>query len=113
MYNFNFEEGEQLIKVFDPIYIKQGDVEKNTAVAITTNRILFMGYMRDNPLDDMIPGKVIGVIKFKSVFYEIPLVNVEKVVDNDELYKAIMYNGTNFEFENEELFNLLVKRIKK
>lgn len=112
MYNFNFEEGESLVKVFDPILIKQGDVEKNIAVAITTKRILFMGYLKNNPLDNMIPGEVIGVIKFKQVFFEIPLKSVQKVNDGD-LYKVTMENGTNFEFKNKDLYELLVTMIKK
>lgn len=112
MYNFSFEEGEELIQVFDPIYIKQGEVEKNTAVAVTTQKILFMSYMNDDPFEDMKAGNVIGVIKFKRPFYEIPLVNIQKV-EKDELYKITMYNGMNFEFENDDLYNLLVKRINK
>lgn len=112
MYNFNFQEGESLVKVFDPIYIKQEDIEKNIAIAVTTNRILFMAFMKDDPLEDMIPGKVIGVIKFKQVFFEIPLVNIENIQEG-ELYKVTLFNGMNFEFENEDLYKLLIEYIKK
>jgi hypothetical protein len=111
MYNFNFQENEELLEVFDPIYIKQGNIEKNTAVAVTTNRILFMAFVKDDPFEDMKAGRVIGQIKFKQVFFEIPLVNVEKVEDG-ELYKLTMYNGMDFEFENEDLYNLLLS-VKK
>ncbi len=110
MYNFNFEENEELIKIFDPIYIKEGNVEKNTAIAVTNKRILFMGFPKDDPLDDMIPGEVIGVIKFKKVFFEYLLLNVEKI-ENGELFKITMYNGSSFEFENEELYKILVNQV--
>lgn len=112
MYNFKFEEGESLIKVFDPIYVKQGDVEKNIAVAVTTNRILFMAYLKDDPFEDMKPGKVIGTIKFKQAFFEIPLVNVQ-TIEEGELYKVTMFNGTSFEFENEDLYGMLLERVRK
>ena len=112
MYNFNFEEGESLIEVFDPIYVKQGDVERNTAIAVTTKKILFLAYMKDDPFEDMKAGRVIGQVKFKQVFYEILLSNVQKVQE-DELYKVETFNGINFEFENEDLYNLLKENIKK
>lgn len=112
MYNFNFQEDENLIKVFDPIYIKQGDIEKNIALAVTTNRILFMAFLKDDPFEDMKAGSVIGKIKFKQVFFEIPLVNLQKI-ENGEIYRVTLFNGTNFEFENEDLYNLLVEYLKK
>ncbi|MGN1371892.1 MAG: hypothetical protein ACI4XM_06445 [Candidatus Coprovivens sp.] len=115
MYNLCFNDGESLIKIFDPVNIKQGCVDKQIAVALTNKRLLFMAYLKNDPIDEMIPGKVIGVIKFKKVFFEVSLDSIEKIeiVNNNESYKVIIDNGTFFLFDNEDLYNYLVGTIKK
>ncbi len=41
MYDFNLINGEEVIKIFDNVWVKQGNNEKNTTIALTNQRLLF------------------------------------------------------------------------
>ena len=49
MYNFVLQKGEETIQIFDDIYIKQGQNEKETTIILTNQRLLFLEYLADDP----------------------------------------------------------------
>lgn len=111
MYNFNLVDGEEIKKVFDNEYVKQGDNEKNTTIALTNKRILFMDYDKEDPNEVLRIGRGIDYVRYKEVYYQIELNDVEKI-ENNEIYKVVLKNGIEFEFDNEELYGLLNKNVQ-
>ena len=48
MYNFELMNGEIVRKIFDDVFIKQGENEKNTTIVLTNKRLLFLDYVMQN-----------------------------------------------------------------
>lgn len=111
MYNFNLIDNEEIIKVFDDEYVKQNNNEKNTTIALTNKRILFMDYIKNDPDEVLRIGRGIDYVRYKEVYYKVNLNDIEKIM-NDEIYKVVMKNGVEFEFDNEELYGLLNDNVK-
>ena len=110
MYNFNFIDGEKLIDIFDDVLVKQGDNEKITTIALTDKRLLFLDYINTNDgLDALRIAKGINYTRYKDVYYQIDLNNIDSV-DEDENYIVILKDKTVFEFNNEKLYKLLLKK---
>lgn len=112
MYNFNLEDNEKLIQVFDDIWIRQGKNEKITTVALTNQRLLFLDYDNNDPREDLrISGKL-NYIRYKEVYYMINLESVKSITNNDT-YIINLIDGRNIEFDNEELYHLIKMQKKK
>lgn len=110
MYNFNFIDGEKLIDIFDDVLVKQGDNEKIITIALTDKRLLFLDYINTNDgLDVLRIAKGINYARYKDVYYQIDLNNIDSV-DEDENYIVILKDKTVFEFNNEKLYKLLLKK---
>ncbi len=111
MYNFELQKGEETISIFDDIYIKQGTNEKETTIILTTKRILFLDYQNDDPNENLRIGRGVQYLRAKEVYYEMLLKDIEKI-SFDKLYKVLLKNGIEFEFENKDLYKLLKENVK-
>ena len=45
MYKYTLNDNEDIIKIFDNLYIKQGNNEKITSTILTNQRLLFLDYI--------------------------------------------------------------------
>ena len=112
MYNFNLLPDEELIKVFDDVFIKQEDNEKTTTIALTNKRILFLDYLTSNDSAEVLRiAKGMDYLKYKEVYYEINL-NELKNIKKEENYLLFYKENNLFEFDNKELYLLLKDKIK-
>lgn len=107
MYNFNFMENEKLIEVFDEILIKQGKFEKITTIALTDKRLLFLDYITNDGYEALKITKVINFIKYKDIYYQIDLSDIESIKNTDKYYLITLKDKTSFEFNNIILYELL------
>jgi len=107
MYNFNFMEDEKLIEVFDEILIKQNKKEKITTIALTDKRLLFLDYITNSGYEALKITKGINFVKYKDVYHQIDLSNIESIKNNKEYYLIILKDKTTFEFNNIILYELL------
>lgn len=109
MYNFNLTENEEVIKIFDEVFIKQGENEKITTIVLTNLRLLFLDYITPNEgLEVLRIARGTDYIRYKEVYYEIDLNDIANII-KDNYYKLVLKNKNSFEFANEELYNLLQK----
>jgi len=109
MYDFNLIKGEEVLKIFDNVWIKQGDNEKNTTIALTNQRLLFLEYPKDNPNEVLRTARGLDYPRYKEVYHQIELTNIKEISDNEN-YSITLINNTSFEFDNSELFELLKKK---
>ena len=107
MYNFNFIEDEKLIEVFDEILIKQDKKEKITTIALTDNRLLFLDYITNDGYEALKIAKGINFMRYKDVYHQIDLSNIESIKNNDEYYLITLKDRTSFGFNNIILYELL------
>lgn len=112
MYNFNLLPEEELIKVFDNVFIKQDDNENTTTIALTNKRLLFLDYLTSNDSAEVLRiAKGMDYLKYKEVYYEINL-NEVKNIKKEENYILLYKENKSFEFDNKELYLLLKDIIK-
>ena len=112
MYNFNLLPDEELIKVFDDVFIKQEENKKTTTIALTNKRLLFLDYLTStNSAEVLRIAKGIDYLKYKEVYYEINL-NELKNIKKEENYLLFYNENKLFEFDNKELYLLLKDIIK-
>ena len=110
MYNFNLLKNEELIKVFDNVFIKQEDNKKTTTIALTNKRILFLDYLTLNDYSEVLRiSKGMDYLKYKEVYYEINLEELKSIKEQDNY--IVFYNDKSFEFNNEELFLILKDKL--
>lgn len=110
MYNFNFIEDEQLIEVFDEVFIKQDDNEKITTIALTNKRLLFLDYVTNDGLEVLRITNKLNLVRNKEVYYQINLIDI-KLIKDSGYYKVILMDNTSFEFNNQRLYELLLIEI--
>ena len=109
MYNFNLIEGEGIVKIFDKVLIKQNENQKYTSIALTNKRLLFLEHLNPNEgLEVLRIAKGANYFKTKDVYYQINLEDILNVLPGEN-YQVILRNGMLFEFDNEELYNLLLE----
>ena len=106
MYNFNFVENEELIEVFDEVYIRQNDNEKTTTIALTNKRLLFLDYITNDGLETLRITNKMNLVRNKEVYYQINLEDI-KSLSETEYYNIVLKDGTEFEFNNEKLYKIL------
>lgn len=108
MYNFNLLNSEEIIEIFDNVWIRQGDNEKQTTIALTNQRLLFLEFPKDDPNEVLRIARGIDYLRYKEVYYVIELIDI-KEINYDENYSIILNDNTSFEFDNSKLFELLKK----
>lgn len=106
MYNFNFIENEELIEVFDEVYIRQNDNENVTTIALTNKRLLFLEYITNDGMEALRITNKLNLIRSKDVYYSIDLDNIEKVYE-DEYFIIKLKDNSLIEFNESKLFELL------
>ena len=106
MYNFNFMIDEQLIEIFEEVLIRQNDSEKVTTIALTNKRLLFLDYITNAGLEALRITNKMNLVRSKEVYYSIDLENI-KSLSKAEYYNVVLNGGTEFEFNNQELYVLL------
>lgn len=107
MYNFEFINNEEIIKIFDEICIKQETNEKTTTIILTNKRLLFLDYLQPNEgLELLRVARGMNYIKCKEVYYQINLDDIDKIIKN-EYYQVTLKNNITFEFDNDELYKLI------
>ena len=107
MYNFELMDDEKVIRIFDEVFIKQGENEKNTAIILTNKRLLFLDYINVNEgLEVLRIARGADYIKYKETYYQIDLNDIVDIIKN-QYYQVILKNDITFEFDNEELYSLL------
>ena len=106
MYNFNFVENEELIEVFDEVYIRQNDNEKITTIALTNKRLLFLDYVTNDGLETLRITNKMNLVRNKEVYYQLNLDDIE-LLSETEYYNIVLKDGIEFEFNNEKLYKIL------
>lgn len=106
MYDFSLISGEEVLDIFDNVWVKQGNNEKNTTIALTNKRLLFLEYSKDDPNEVLRTARGLEYPRYKEVYYQIELTNISEVKENEN-YSIILNDNTYFEFDNNQLFELL------
>ena len=110
MYNFELMDEEEIVEIFEDIFVKQDDNEKETTIVLTNKRMLFLDYDKNDPNEIMRIGRGVEYLRYKEIYYTINLCDIEEII-LDKFYKLILKNGIYFEFEDETLYKLLNKNI--
>ena len=107
MYNFELMDDEKVIRIFDEVFIKQGEDEKNTTIILTNKRLLFLDYINVNEgLEVLRIARGAEYIRYKETYYQIGLNDIVDIIKG-QYYQVILKNDITFEFDNEELYSLL------
>ena len=106
MYNFNFIENEELVEAFDGVYVRQNNNEKITTIALTNKRLLFLDYITNDGLEALRIMNKMNLVRTKEVYYQLNLDDIESLSEA-EYYNIVLKDGTEFEFNNKELYELL------
>ena len=107
MYNFELMNNEEVIKIFEEIFIKQGYNEKITTIVLTDKRLLFLDYIMPNEgLEVLRVARGSNYVKYKEVYYQIDLNDIENIIE-DEYYQVVLKNKISFKFNDDELYKLL------
>jgi hypothetical protein len=101
MYNFNLKKNEKLVYVLDDVLVNLNDNEYITTVALTTKRILFLDYY--NIDEELRIAKYKNEIKFKEVYYDIDLKNIDSV----NKFTINLKNNTNLKIYDKTIINLI------
>jgi len=108
MYDFNLINGEEVVEIFDNVWVKQGNNEKNTTIALTNKRLLFLEYSKDDPNEVLRTARGLDYPRYKEVYYQIELTNISEVKESEN-YSVTLEDNTYFEFDDSHLFDLLKK----
>lgn len=111
MYNFDLKKNEEIIKVFEDVLINQGENKKTTTIAVTNKRMLFLEYIIQNEgLELLRVARGTDYMRCKEVYYQIEL-SIIKSITKNKIYRIILEDGNSFEFDNDELYNILKKQV--
>ncbi|MBO5120728.1 MAG: hypothetical protein J6C28_03455 [Bacilli bacterium] len=111
MYNFNLIKDEEVIGIYDNVFIKQDENEKYTTIAITNKRLLFLDYLVANEgMEVLRIARTTSYPKYKDVYYQINLKDIKSITKN-KYYKISLITNVSFEFDNKELYELLEKQL--
>lgn len=109
MYNFELIDDESVVKIFDEVFIRQGENEKITSIVLTNKRMLFLEYIVLNEGNEVLRvARGVDYLRKKDVYYQVNLNDIIGI-DKLEYYKVTLNNNMVFEFDNDELFSLLSK----
>ena len=107
MYNLELLNNEEVVRIFDEIFVKQNENEKITTIVLTNKRLLFLDFLIENEgLEVLRIARGINYIKTKEVYFQINLSDVKNISKN-KYYKIVCKNDMSFEFDDEELYKLL------
>lgn len=111
MFNFNLENDEELIEVFEHVWIKQTKNEKNTTIALTTKRLLFLDYVNQTDLQETLRiARGVEYVRTKEVYYKIELTKIKEINKKENYYIKLDDNSI-IEFDESKLYELLKSEI--
>ncbi len=109
MYKYILNDNEDIIKIFDNLYIKQGNNEKTTSAILTNQRLLFLDYIVQNEgLEVLRIARGSQAIQHKEAYYQI-ILNDIKIINKKELYEIVLNNNSIIEFNDKKLYDLILK----
>ena len=108
MYNFNLYDDENVVKIFDEVLIRQNDKQRITSIVLTNKRLLFYDFVNSDPAETLRTARGMYGIRTKEVSYIIDLNNIESI-EKGKYYLINLKDNISFEFDSEELYNLLSK----
>lgn len=112
MYKYKLMDNEDVIEIFDKLYVKQGNNEKTTSVILTNKRLLFLDYLvPDEGAEILRVTRGVQYLRYKEIYYQINLDDIKKI-NNESNYQVILNNNMQFEFTNTALYKLLIKNIR-
>jgi len=112
MYNFDFLKDEELIRIFENIWVSVTGKEKNTTIAITNKRLLFLDYNKDDYRENLRISRGANYMRLKEVYYSINLEQIKNISSNNDYY-IIETDNKNIFIDDKVLYELLKKNIKK
>ena len=112
MYNFDFLKDEELIEIYEDVWIVQGNNEKCTTIALTNQRLLFLDYDKYDSRENLRVGRGVEYARFKKEYYSIDLKYIKKVSNKKGITIIDLSDGKNLEIENENIFSLIQKEIE-
>lgn len=112
MYNFGLIDDEKVIEVFDDIWVREGNNEKNTTIALTNKRLLFMAYDKYDSNEVMRIARGVDYMRFKEVYYKINIADISSI-ETKENYVLHLKDNTELEFDNDNLFKLMTELLKE
>ena len=115
MYNFDFLKNEELIEIFEDVWIVQGNNEKCMTIALTNQRLLFLDYDKFDPREDLRIGRGVDYLRAKEVYYSIDLKNIKNIIDYNNNYYSINFrdDSKSIDFDDKQLFKLLKYEIEE
>ena len=109
MYKYTLNDNEDIIKIFDNLYLKQGNNEKTTSAILTNQRLLFLDYIVQNEgLEVLRIARGSQALQYKVVYYQI-ILNDIKTINKKELYEIVLNNNSIIEFNDKKLYDLILK----
>ncbi len=109
MYKYTLNDKEDVIKIFNNLYVKQGSNEKTTSAILTNQRLLFLDYIVQNEgLEVLRIARGSQAIQYKEVYYQINLNDIKKL-NKKELYEIVLNNNLIIEFNDKILYDLILK----
>ena len=113
MYNFELIVSEEVMGIFDDVYISQDKNSKNITIILTNKRVLFLDYVVLNEGCELLRvARGMNYLKKKDVYYQINLDDVYDI-SKGESYKIILKDGIFFEFDNDELYLLMNELLQR
>lgn len=85
-------------------------MKKKTTVALTNKRLLFLDYNQHDFREVLRIARSIEYIRYKEVYYQIHLEEIVSI-EEKENYIVHLSNNINFEFDNDNLFKLLLEQL--
>ena len=116
--NITIKAGETLLLLFIPYFVivlyEIPAINRETVTfqrlfqrTSFNKRILFLEYLIENEGSEILRiTKGVNYIKHKEVYYQINLNEIENIT-NGKYYQVVLKNDMSFEFDDEELYNLL------
>ena len=96
-------------KIFDNLYIKQGNNERPTSAILANQRLLFLDYIVQNEgLEVLRITRGSQAIQYKEVYYQINLNDIN-ALNKKELYEIVLNNNSIIEFNDKKLYDLILK----
>ena len=109
MYNIDLLKNEKIIDIFDEVFIKQGNQEKYTTIAITNKRLLFLDYFGNTFIEETLRiAQGVSYLRMKKVYFIIDRKDIKRISKKD--YYNIELKDNIIEFDNEDIYQILKEK---
>ena len=105
MYKYELSDSEETVDVFDELFVKQGKNGKNTTAVLTNERLMFLDYLiPDEGAEVLRIARGLDYIKYKEVYYQIFLMDIEELNVKNKYYEIVLKNKIKFKFDSKKLY---------